>query len=204
MTYLEYQGPFQRLRLRYFRKVLRHFGLKEGMRFLDYGCGPGDMLQVAQAAGLESYGIDNAEYSVELARQRGLTIHLGDYESMDFPPAFFDAIFLQSVLEHVHDPLALVDGLRSYLAEDGLLILSAPTPGSFFWDDPTHIRPYTPKSFRTLAQVCGFEVVEINYVFAFLMGLRLENAFFYKLMNVQPLPLGSNLIGAFRKRGAAS
>ena len=165
--YLEYQGFFQKIRLRYFRKVIRRFGLKEGMKFLDYGCGPGDMLQIAQACGLETYGVDNTQYSVDLARERGLEVILGDHASMDFAPTFFDVIFLQSVVEHVKDPVALVEGLRLFLADGGLLILSSPTPGSYFWDDPTHIRPHTPKSFRTLAQVCDFEVIEVSYVFAF-------------------------------------
>lgn len=202
--YLEYKGIFQKLRLRYFRKVIRRYGLKEGMKFLDYGCGPGDMLQIAKACGLESYGVDKAEYSVNLAQERGLDVILGDHESMDLALESFDVVFLQSVIEHVEDPVALIKGLRRYLVADGLLILSSPTPGSYFWDDPTHIRPYTPKSFRTLAQICGFEVVEVSYVFAFLLGLRLKNSFFYKVMNVQPLPLGSNIIGTFKKSGTTS
>ena len=198
-TYLEYRGFFQKMRLRYFRKVLKRYRLTAGMRMLDYGCGPGDMLQIASACGLEAHGIDASARSVELAKERGLDIALGDHRDMSWPEEHFDVIFLQSVIEHVEDPVELVAGLKPYLKPGGTLVLSSPTPGSHFWDDPTHIRPYTPASFLTLADICELEVREVSYVFAFLLGLRLKNSFFYKLLNVLPFATGSNIIGAFVK-----
>ncbi len=199
--YLEYQGVFRKLRLAYFRKVIRRFELRQGMRLLDYGCGPGDMLQIAIQCGLDAHGIDCSDYSIELARRRGLNVARGDCDTMEYEDGFFDVVFAQSVIEHVRDPVHLVQSLRRVIAPGGLLVLSSPTPGADFWDDPTHIRPHTPKSLADLAQMCDFEIVEICYVFAFLLGLRLKAPFFYKILNLLPLPTGSNLIGAFRKAG---
>lgn len=120
---------------------------------------------------------------------------------MPYEKGFFDVIFLQSVVEHVHDPVELLMQLREYLQPKGLLIISCPTPGPHFWDDPTHIRPHTPKSFASLAELCSYNVIEITYVFAFLLGINLRNSLFYKLLNVLPFTLGSNIIGVFAKHG---
>ena len=197
--YLQYDGLFQKLRLRYFAKVLRRYRITPGSRLLDYGCGPGDMLAIARKCGLDARGVDASEYSVELARQRGLDVTLGDAKTLASQRGSFDVVFAQSVIEHVDDPVALLRSLRELLRPNGLLLVSSPTPGSQFWDDPTHIRPHTPRSFRSLAQLCDLDVVEITYVFAFLLGLRLENACFYRVLNVLPFPTGSNILGAFRK-----
>ena len=40
--------------------------------------------------------------------------------------------------------------------------------------------------------------MEINYVFSFLLGFRLRSSLIYKLLNLLPFPVGTNLIGIFR------
>ncbi len=201
--YLLYNGLFDKIRRSYFRKVLQKFVTTPGARLLDYGCGPGDMLMVCNDAGIDAIGIDNSKRSVELARSRGVEAVLGDIDSISPELTGFDAVFVQSVLEHVPDPVSLTERLSQRLKENGVLILSAPTPGPFFWDDPTHVRPYTPKSFSTLSEICGLEIVEINYVFSFLLGFRTTSSFFYRILNLQPVSLGSNLIAVYRKRAKA-
>lgn len=198
--YLLYSGLFDKIRRNYFRRVIHKFVTSPGARLLDYGCGPGDMLLVCNSMGVDAIGIDNSKRSVELAQSRGVAAVLGDIDSLPPEMTGFDAIFVQSVIEHVSDPVSLTQRLSDRLKENGVLILSAPTPGPFFWDDPTHVRPYTPKSFQTLSEICGLEIIEINYVFSFLLGFRTSFSLFYRLLNLQPISLGSNLIAVYRKR----
>jgi SAM-dependent methyltransferase len=197
--YLTYQGWFEKIRFLYFNKILKKYNLSSGMKLLDFGCGPGDMLIQCQKLGILAFGVDEFERSVRLASERGLNVHLADHNNLPFEENFFDVIFMQSVLEHIKDPIDAVLKLKRNLKPGGILILSTPTPGPHFWDDPTHIRPYTPKSFKTLSEICDFKLLEVNYVFSFLLGIRLQNSLFYKLMNVLPFSLGSNIIGVFRK-----
>lgn len=196
--YLEYDGLFQRIRQHYFRRVLERYSPRGG-RVLDYGCGPGDMLKVARAMGVDAVGIDASEYSVRRAAVRGLEVELGDYESMSYRDESFDLIFAQSVLEHVGDPVAMVRALRRILKPDGVLLLSAPTPGPHFWDDPTHVRPHTPQSLRTLGAICDLEAKSVTYVFAFLLGLELRSSLFFKALNLLPVALGTNLLAAYQR-----
>ncbi len=197
--YLVYDGLFDKLRRIYFRKLLGRYATAPECRLLDYGCGPGDMLEECRRRGVTACGIDNSQRSVELARARGLEVLLAEYEQIPAALGEFDVILLQSVLEHVERPLELIRGLKGQLSARGLLILSAPTPEPAFWDDPTHVRPYTPRAFQTLAELCGLEVVEITYAFAFLLGLGLTSPIFYRLLNLLPFGAGSNLLGVYRQ-----
>ena len=198
--YLVYSGWFDAIRKVYFRKLFGAGKLNKGMRILDYGCGPGDLLLVAKELGYNIDGVDAHARSVEIARSRGLNVSLGDANSLEYPDETFDAIILQSVIEHIENPVSVLAVLRRYIRPGGVLIVSAPTPGSHFWDDPTHIRPYTPTSFKIVGDLLELDVEYLGYVFSFLLGLRLTNSLFYKLLNTIPVPLGSNLIAIYRKK----
>lgn len=199
--YLTYSGSFGRMRERYFQRILERLSLRPGAKVLDYGCGPGDFLLVAKARGFDVSGIDNSPRSVQMAAERGLPVICGGTRELLGRPERYDAILAQSVLEHVPDGVALVTALGSLLAPGGVLVLSAPTPGAFFWDDPTHVRPYTAKSFAILADLTGMRCEYLGYVFAFLLGIELRAPIFFQLMNLLPLSLGSNLV-AFLRRAA--
>jgi 2-polyprenyl-3-methyl-5-hydroxy-6-metoxy-1,4-benzoquinol methylase len=202
--YLEYSGLFDRIRRHYFSKVIGRLQSLGCKRLLDYGCGPGDVLQICQVIGLPALGIDNSSRSVALARNRGFNVLLGDTTNTELANEEFDAIFMQSVIEHIPNATDELAKLVAMLPPGGILFISAPTPCADFWNDPTHVRPFTPRSFRILGELLGMETVEINYVFAYLLGVKLESAIWYKLLNIIPSPLGSNLIGIYRKPANAN
>lgn len=80
------------------------------------------------------------------------------------------------------------------------MVISAPTPGPHFWDDPTHVRPFTPASMQTLGELLELKTERVTYVFSFLLDLSLSASFIYKLMNITSLALGSNLVAFYRKK----
>lgn len=199
--YLVYDGVMDRIRRIYFKKVAMLLSRKGKTRILDYGCGPGDMLLECQRQGMDAYGIDSSARSVAIARARGgENVIKADLYSLPYGQGSFDVIFIQSVLEHMERPVESILELKKYLKKGGWLFLSAPTPCSNFWDDPTHIRPYTPKSFQIIGELCELDILQINYVFSFLLGRKASSRIYYKILNCLPFPLGSNLIGIYRKR----
>ena len=197
--YLEYTGTFSRVRQRYFSKVIRQMQAHGCTRLLDYGCGPGDVLEVCRKLKFPAIGLDNSYRSFQLATQRGFQVIHGDESSSVLVHERFDAIFMQSVIEHLIDAIGTLERLVAMLPPGGLLFVSAPTPCSDFWNDPTHVRPFTPSSFRILADLLSLEILEINYVFSYLLNVKLKSSLWYKLLNTLPLPLGSNLVGLYRK-----
>ncbi len=197
--YLTYKGPFQYARVRYFRKIFSTYASQPGAKVLDFGCGPGDTLLVCKELGVDAVGVDAFDYSIKIAAERGLSVIKADHTNLPFEKNSFDVIFLQSVLEHLRDPVETIEALKAYLKPTGALILSSPTPGPHFWDDPTHVRPFTIQSFRTLAQWAGLKLELNTYVLSYLLGLNIQTSLVYKLLNILPFSLGSNIIGVFRK-----
>jgi SAM-dependent methyltransferase len=142
----------------YWADVVRHF--PPGTRMLDVGCG-GAWL----GEHFESYtGVDVSADAVEAARSRGFdALQIEPGAPLPFDDQSFDGVVMKDVLEHVGDPVALVDEVRRVLRPGGKVFASSPDAQRWAWDDYTHRRPFTRKSFRLLFADCGFEVERVGY-----------------------------------------
>jgi SAM-dependent methyltransferase len=142
----------------YWADVTRHFDA--GAELLDIGCGTGWL-----AEHFARYtGIDGSPDGVARAVEAGRNVIAGDVdEPLPFPDEAFDAVVMKDLLEHVRDPVALVREARRVLRPGGLLFASSPDAQRWVWDDYTHRRPFTKKSFRLLFGDQGFAVEQIGY-----------------------------------------
>jgi SAM-dependent methyltransferase len=142
----------------YWRDVTRHF--PASARLLDVGCGGawlGDHFD-------DYTGIDVSPEAVEAARSRGRQVLLVDGdEPLPFEEASFDGVVLKDVLEHVTNPVALVREVRRVLRPGGRAFASSPDAQRWVWDDYTHRRPFTRKSFRNLFEDQGLHVEQLGY-----------------------------------------
>jgi len=142
----------------YWRDVARHFAPE--MRLLDVGCGSawlGDHFT-------NYTGIDVSEAAVEAARARGREVLLvEDSSSLPFADESFEGVVLKDVLEHVPDPAALVREVRRVLRAGGRVFASSPDAQRWVWDDYTHRRPFTRKSFRLMFEDQGLAVETVGY-----------------------------------------
>jgi|TARA_B100000929_G_scaffold288898_1_gene278325 ubiquinone/menaquinone biosynthesis C-methylase UbiE len=190
--YNTYSGFFKRQRDKYFHNILdRHF--KKIPSILDIGCGQGDFLIQAKQLNLNAYGIDDKDHWVEYCTKRGLKATKASIYEIPFDNQSVDGIFIQSVLEHVDASKAMYE-LTRILKKDGIIAISCPTPEKHFWDDPTHVRPHTIKSLSTLMEMFNLEVIYKNYVFAELLGINISWNGLFKLLNLVPARIGSNII----------
>jgi 2-polyprenyl-3-methyl-5-hydroxy-6-metoxy-1,4-benzoquinol methylase len=92
----------------------------EGRTLLDYGCGRGEMLGFAKAAGFKVKGTDLDPKCVELSARYGETCVLDLADPLrQFGPKSFDVVSCFHVLEHVDNPKAVLSTLaqiaRSYV-----------------------------------------------------------------------------------------
>ncbi|MBA3656920.1 MAG: class I SAM-dependent methyltransferase [Gemmatimonadaceae bacterium] len=127
-------------------------GMTPGKRLLDLGSAGGALVDVATANGLEAVGLDVTD---------GL-----DFESDDLPlpDAHFDVVTLVAVIEHLREPAKLLRETLRVLKPGGAFIIVTPNwrySYRNFFDDPTHLRPYTEKSLGYLLTSFGFDGVDV-------------------------------------------
>ena len=108
-----------------------HYELLEahasGRRILDIGSGPGYFLEAGRECGWQVLGFEPSRIAAEYTRARGLAV-VNDFfsaaKAREHGP--FDVISLSMVLEHVRDPIGLIEEARSLLVPGGLLLLISP------------------------------------------------------------------------------
>lgn len=135
-------------------------------RLLDVGCGNGIYLLYMQALGWDAVGVDPDPSAVEACHQAGLTAYAGTLESQHFPEAYFDAITMSHVIEHVSDPVALLQECYRILRPGGYIGIVTPNWKSlghklfkadwFGLEIPRHFFLYTPTSLRILLERVGY------------------------------------------------
>lgn len=152
----------------------RIHALKPGGRLLDVGCGDGLFLAQAKNLGFECFGIEESSTLSAFARKKtGAQVVTGEYTLEAFPKHKFDVISFIQVVEHLADPLAVMEVVKQHLAPGGLVVIEVPSihaphflayqlSGLKQFVKPPHgiidchIGYYTPRTMRLLAQTAGF------------------------------------------------
>jgi SAM-dependent methyltransferase len=122
-------------RLRFVREAIAEaFPQRDpgSLRVLDVGCGNGSQLALPLALkdGFQITGIDPDERSIEHARRLAagvvsLRLVQGRVEQLS-DTELYDVVILSEVLEHMHEPVALLAAGVARMAEDGILIVTVP------------------------------------------------------------------------------
>jgi len=156
------------------RRLLPPFGYREiatrpaGV-LVDVGCGDGETLRFAHDLGWRGFGLELDPAAVAGARARGLDVRQGSYEALRSHPGEFDVVVCSHVLEHVFEPLEMLETFRSALKPGGVLLLSLPNAGSVVrsrfgrdWrglEAPRHLSIPTMQQLRRVLERMGFAVV---------------------------------------------
>jgi 2-polyprenyl-3-methyl-5-hydroxy-6-metoxy-1,4-benzoquinol methylase len=143
-----------------------------GGRLLEVGFGDGSTLARMREMGWSVVGIETDPVSVANTRALGLDTRQGALKEHAFPDASFDAIYASHVLEHVHDPLALLQECRRILKPGGSVVMTTPNLASWGhrrfkdgWiplDPPRHVMLFSPRNLRTLIGKAGFRTARVR------------------------------------------
>ena len=141
-----------------------------GMRLLDVGCANGAYLARMRELGWEVEGLEVDPAAAEVARGRGIPVHGGPMTPDAFPRERFDAVTLSHVIEHLHDPVAVLRSCAGVLRPGGGIWIAAPNlqaigrkvfgPSWAGLDPPRHLVLFTRSSLRSALARAGF--VEID------------------------------------------
>jgi len=107
--------------------------IKEGQKILDYGCGPGKLLEFLKKKYPKAilYGCDVNKYLIRECKKnvnlRGIKfLHAEKGKKASFQNKYFDVVFLLDVLEHTENPEWVLGEINRILKRGGRLILNTP------------------------------------------------------------------------------
>lgn len=152
---------------------------KAGISFLDYGCGPGFLLEKILARRARCNGIDGSSKAVELVNQRFQNDDnwMGAVAVADspapFPDSSFDMITCLETLEHVLEERldSVVSEVYRLLKPGGLALFTTPNNEDLLhnhiycpfcqtsFHKTQHIRSFSEESLRTLVESQGFKTL---------------------------------------------
>lgn len=141
-----------------------------GRRVLDVGCGGGHLLWLLHMMGFSVKGVELDEgLAARVRAATGLAVYGGDLRQAGLPAGSADVVVLDSVLEHVYEPVSLLCEIRRLLAPGGVVQIAVPNAGSLhagalgphWWGcaAPLHVYHYTPQSLQALLRKAGLEVM---------------------------------------------
>ena len=149
---------------------------------LDLGCATGNLGSRLREvnADIICWGIECNEEMAKIADKKMAKVFISNLDTFDYsvlPQRYFDCVVCGDVLEHLINPIAVVQKLKEVMKDNGYLLVSLPNVShvtvicnlTFFdnWPwrnegifDRTHIRWFTRRSFFECMVAEGFESVK--------------------------------------------
>ena len=141
-----------------------HGTLARDSALCDYGCGAGAFVDLAKSEGFDILGFEQSAF---ILRQRRDVLPVDKFFSSDIR---FDVVFLSHVLEHVEDPVRLLQSISSKLRNSGLVYIEVPNFGSreqtilgchnLHIDPTNHIHHFSINSLELTIQKAGLELLD--------------------------------------------
>ena len=155
---------------------------KKDFKILELGCGIGRnaMFIKKYFNKVEYHGIDILPEEKVDSFINFRNVNLEESE-LPYEANYFDAIIFTHVLEHLSNPLSLGNEINRILKKGGRIYVEAPNWSSIlvpsfgfhreqhnpfnFYDDPTHIKPWTKHSiYEFLSENCKLKVEKVGIV----------------------------------------
>lgn len=152
--------------------IIEHIrSFKSEGSFLDFGCGIGTLLIEAKKYYHTVLGVEVDDGLIKICKSRKLDVlkKLPENTSMDEK---FDVIVLSQVLEHLLEPLTILNKLVKLLKKDGILYINTPNSDSLSMRvfkgqqvhlvNPGHVIIANNKVFKFLAEKLGLQMVDFR------------------------------------------
>ncbi|TPN50156.1 MULTISPECIES: class I SAM-dependent methyltransferase [unclassified Mesorhizobium] len=140
----------------------------EGKLVVDIGCGKGDFLKrICSISGARGIGFDRSYEDNRGEKVAGVEF-INDWFGDAYPNVDPDFVSCRHVLEHMANPIAFLQGLRSHPGVGSKSVFYIEVPNALYtlrdmgiWDlIYEHVSYFTPQSLRAAMQTAGFEVLD--------------------------------------------
>lgn len=147
--------------------LLNSLSLRLNARILDFGCGPGNVLDLLSEYG-KVVGTDTSLEALRFCWSRGYDgLFQGKGDSLALKDGIFELVVAVDVLEHIKDDLAAMREIYRICLPSGFLVVTVPA-FKFLWGEHDrkygHKRRYTARMLRSKLEEVGFSVTKISYI----------------------------------------
>lgn len=166
--YIQEEKLFENIFSRRVKEITKF--LKAG-KVLEIGCSTGLMLSLFNKKGFEVRGIEISKKASEIAIGRGIEVAVLPFERAKFIDKF-DLVVLNHTLEHLENPIKVLEKVKRILAPKGYLVIDLPNFGSpvakvlrGHWPlllPQEHLWHFTPKAFQILFKKLNFKILKIK------------------------------------------
>ncbi len=171
---------------RRFKEILEVITPVDG-NVLDVGCHSGTFTQtiLTKIGSKHIYGIDVSRSAIDLAKKRipyG-DFRVGDAQSLPYKSDFFDAAFCLEMLEHVDDPIAVINEISRVLKKGARFYCLVPSDNKLFklvwflwtiyyphWRH-AHVQSYSKNLLENTLQKIGFKIIKVHSFHAGMLKL---------------------------------
>ena len=154
-----------------YRYIVERLNLDpDKIRLLDVGCGAGYFLSYLKEQGVQAKGLDANPNTVRYCNERGLHVESGDVAGE--PDGEYDVIVLFDVLEHLLDPVSVMQEVAKKLKPKGYVVAFTTNIHSVSYElmghrENTlvtfeHVCFFDSKSFKFLAEKSGLSVHSLD------------------------------------------
>jgi len=122
--------------------------------FLDLGCGKGEYVEEFGKMLRNAVGIDS---EVDFNK-----------DPLPYEDNSFNVVFSKSVVEHISNTQHLLKEAYRVLKPNGKIVLLTPSweyNHRWFYDDPTHIKPFCRKGLQDALLLTNFKDVDVDYFY---------------------------------------
>jgi 2-polyprenyl-3-methyl-5-hydroxy-6-metoxy-1,4-benzoquinol methylase len=171
-------------------EILKKSGLKTGT-VLDFGCGVGLFALCLQKKGFQVYGVEQARAYLQKHAQVGIT-SAPSLELTGLQKNSCDLLIIKDVLEHVDNPVAMLQEALAYLKPGGYLYLRVPNVHHyrFHWsvDTQFHVNHFSPKTVIGLLEKNGMKFTDFIDVYDISTRVgKLYHGIFWRTKKIFPL-----------------
>lgn len=184
----------------------------QNIRYLDVGAGEGKGLLEAHRRGWESTGIDIVDNRLEEAKLSEIKFIKSNLLESDLPKNHFDFIYVDSVVEHVLNPLEYLSKIKTLLSNGGVIYIGVPNEDCLFnsvrklvfiltgkkneseklkpFDSPYHVIGFNNYSLKYFFEKLGLKVLKkrnFGRKFDFLSFSPKSTSFWISLFFLLPL-----------------
>lgn len=146
--------------------------LPKGSPILEIGGGEGIFLNMLKNNGYDVELVEPSLTASTRARKRGLHVHADYIQNLHFDKKFA-LICMSHVLEHIDEPVAAIDYIKTFLAPDGFILLAQTNFRGFMpfllkenwyaWVPDQHFSHFSLAGLKYIAKQCSMSLSEYRY-----------------------------------------